>query len=173
VGAGVVGSTVTRATAVGLRSWPEVERLGEGELDALLYAASTREEQRPEPDCAWIHRERPRVGVTLQLLHDEYRQQHPDGYGYTAFCDRYREWLARRGLVMRQVHVAGDAMFVDYSGKRPVIVDPHTGEIGGLDLALGRVERLGIHSRTKATVGPSERRMALMDAQPTKRARAF
>lgn len=154
VSAGVVGSTVTRATAAGLTSWSEVERLAEAELEARLYAASTREEQRPEPDCAWIHRERPRAGVTLQLLHDEYRQQHPDGYGYTAFCDRYREWLARRGLVMRQVHVAGDAMFVDYSGKRPVIVDPHTGEITHVELF---VAVLGASSYTYAEATRTQR----------------
>ena len=62
--------------------------------------------------------------MTLELLHHEYLEQHPGGLRYTSFCERYREWMGRRGLVMRQVHVAGDKTFVDYSGKgqdrRPV-----------------------------------------------------
>jgi transposase len=55
----------------------------------------------------WIHRERHRPSVTLELLHHEYLERHPNGLRYTTFCDRYRAWLGRRGLVMRQVHVAG------------------------------------------------------------------
>jgi transposase len=63
-----------------------------------------------------------------------------EGLRYTTFCDRYREWLGRRGLVMRQVHLAGDKAFVDYSGKKPKIVDPATGEVTDVELfvaALG------------------------------------
>ena len=134
VSVGVVWSAITRAKGAGLESWEQVEPLDEATLEAMLYGPSVREELRPEPDCQWIHRERPRTGVTLELLHEEYRQRHPDGYGYTTFCDRYREWLGRRGLVMRQVHVAGDAMFVDYSGKKPSVVDPLTGEVSEVEL---------------------------------------
>lgn len=140
VSAGVVGSVLSRAKAAGLASWAEVDVLDEASLDTALFRVPGSHggpavlHERAEPDCTWIHRERGRVGVTLQLLHDEYRQQHPEGYGYTAFCGRYREWLARRGLVMRQVHVAGEAMFVDYSGKRPRLVDPRTGEVAEVEL---------------------------------------
>jgi transposase len=45
------------------------------------------QERRPRPDCAWIHTERRKAGVTLELLHLEYLEQHPDGYRYTRFCD--------------------------------------------------------------------------------------
>jgi hypothetical protein len=83
-----------------------------------LYPSVVAAALRPEPDCTWIHRERHRPGVTLELLHHEYLEQHPDGLRYTTFCDRYRAWLGRRGPVMRQVHIAGDKAFVDYSGKK-------------------------------------------------------
>ena len=79
-----------------------------------------------DANCTWIHRERHRARVTLELLHHEYLEMHPGGLRYTTFCDRYRDWLGRRGLVMRQVHVAGDKAFVDYSGKKARIVDPTT-----------------------------------------------
>jgi transposase len=62
-------------------------------------------------------------------LHLEYLEQHPNGYRYTKFCEVYREWLERRGPTMRQTHEVGDKLFVDYSGKKPSIVDPQTGEV--------------------------------------------
>jgi hypothetical protein len=63
------------------------------------------------------------------VLWEEYRESHPDGYGYSRFCDRYREFERRLSPVMRQHHVAGDKVFVDYSGKKIAIVDPSTGEV--------------------------------------------
>ena len=80
-----------------------------------------------EPDWAAVHRELKRPGVTLALLWDEYRGRHPDGYGYSAFCEHYRRWTGRLSPVMRQRHAAGERMFVDYSGTRMAVIDPATG----------------------------------------------
>ena len=63
------------------------------------------------------------------VLWEEYRDAHPDGYGYSRFCDLFRGFERRLSPVMRQHHVAGDKVFVDYSGKKIAIVDPETGEI--------------------------------------------
>lgn len=153
VSAGVVGLAMRRAAEAGL-TWDAVEPLDDAELERRLYPAVVAATQRPGPDCAWIHRERHRVGVTLELLHHEYLETHPDGLRYTAFCDRYREWLTRRGLVMRQVHVAGDKLFVDYSGKKPHVVDPATGEIVEVELF---VAVLGASNFTYAEVTWSQR----------------
>ncbi len=76
----------------------------------------------PTPDGAWIHAERRKPGVTLELLHLEYLERNPDGYRYTQFCELYRRWLARRGLSMHKVHHAGEKMFVDYAGQKPRLV---------------------------------------------------
>jgi transposase len=51
------------------------------------------------------------------VLWEEYRQSEPDGYGYSRFCDLFREFERRLSPVMRQHHVAGDKVFVDYSGN--------------------------------------------------------
>jgi transposase len=83
---------------------------------------------RPVPDCAYLHAERRKPGVTLELLHLEYLEQHPDGYRYTQFCEFYRRWLKRRGLAMRQVHHAGEKLFVDYAGQKPGFIEPATRE---------------------------------------------
>jgi transposase len=153
VSAGVVGLATRRAVDAGLK-WEDVEAIDDAELERRLYPAVVAASQRPGPDCVWIHRERHRVGVTLELLHHEYLESHPDGLKYTAFCERYREWLTRRGLVMRQVHVAGDKLFVDYSGKKPHIVDPSTGEVVELELF---VAVLGASNLTYAEVTRTQR----------------
>ena len=133
VSVGAVSLALARAKAAQL-TWEAVQALDEMELEARLYPSAAVTGARPEPDCSWIHRERHRPGVTLELLHHEYLEKHPEGLRYTSFCDRYREWLGRRGLVMRQVHVAGDKAFVDYSGKKPRVVDAATGEVTEVEL---------------------------------------
>ena len=68
------------------------------------------------------------------VLWEEYRDAHADGYGYSRFCDLFREFERRLSPVMRQNHVAGDKVFVDYSGKKVAIVDPATGEIRAAEI---------------------------------------
>ena len=73
------------------------EDLSDAALELRLYpppqAAATN--QRPQPDWAAIHRELRRPGVTLQLLWEEHRGAHPDGYGYSRYCELYRAWEGR------------------------------------------------------------------------------
>jgi transposase len=134
VGLGTISSVVTRAHAAGL-DWAQVEPLTDDILESRLYGRPevAGQRQRPWPDCVWIHGERAKPGVTLELLHLEYLEQHPDGYRYTRFCDLYRRWLKRRGLTMRQVHHAGEKLFVDYAGQKPTLVDPTTGEVRAVE----------------------------------------
>jgi transposase len=137
VSPGSVGSAVSRAKLVGL-DWTAIESLADDALDERLYGSrGGARDDRAMPDPQAIHRELRRAGVTLQLLHVEYLQEHPDGYRYTKFCDVYREWLARRSPTMRQVHVAGEKCFVDFSGKKPHIVDAETGELVEVELFVG------------------------------------
>jgi transposase len=134
VSMGTVSNVVARAVALGL-DWEAVEALDDEALEVRLYGPRcTTRDARPLPDPATLHVELRRPGVTLQLLHLEYLERHPDGYRYTRFCDVYREWLARRAPTMRQVHMAGDKMFVDYSGKKPHYVDAATGEVIEVEL---------------------------------------
>jgi transposase len=129
---GVIAATLQRARAAGL-DWAAVEGLDELTLEARLYGARVIA-RRPVPDPAYLHTERKKPGVTLELLHQEYLAQHPDGYQYTQFCDYYRRWCQARRLSMRQVHRAGEKLFVDYSGTKPTIVDPATGEVRAVEL---------------------------------------
>ena len=134
---GISPSTVagvsSDARSLGLDA-ASVEALTDTELEARLYPKTPPSCLRPGPDCAALDLELRRPGVTLALLHVEFLGAHPDGVRYTAFCERYREWSKRRSLVMRQVHVAGDKLFVDYAGMKARIVDPLTGEITEVEL---------------------------------------
>lgn len=125
-GLGTISDTATRAAAVQL-DWAAVEQLDDEALEARLYPAMTTG-RRPLPAPAHMHVELRRPGVTLRLLHEEYLAAHPDGYGYTQFAGHYRRWADAQRVTMCQVHRAGDKVFVDYSGKKPSIVDPATGE---------------------------------------------
>ncbi len=102
---------------------------------------------RARPDCAYIHRELKRNGVTLQLLWEEYAQVHQSGYRYTQFCEIYRQWARRLRPSMRQVHRVGEKTFIDFSGKRPTLVDRRTGELRPVELF---VAVLGASSLTYA-----------------------
>jgi transposase len=137
VSLGTVTGVLRRATHAGL-DWPHVQSLTDDALETRLYGApATPGATRPLPDCAYLHTERRKPGVTLELLHLEYLEQHPTGYRYTRFCDLYRRWLARHRLTMRQDHRAGEKIFVDYAGQRPRIVDPTTGVVTEVELFVG------------------------------------
>lgn len=139
VSLGAISAAEQRAREAGL-DWPTVEQLDDDTLERRLYGVATTDRRRPLPDPVVLHRELKRPGVTLQLLHHEYLAEHPDGYRYTQFCEHYRRWARDRRLTMRQLHRAGEKLFVDYSGKKPEIVDPTTGEAREVELfvaALG------------------------------------
>jgi transposase len=70
-----------------------------------------------------------RKSVTLDLLWQEYKADHPDGYRYSWFCEHYRQWTGRLSVSMRQTHTPGEKLFVDYAGQTLPIIDGTTGEI--------------------------------------------
>jgi len=82
---------------------------------------------KPVPDMEYINRELHRKGVTLQLLWEEYKQAHPDGYQHTQFCQLYRDWAKTIDVSMRQIHIAGEKAFVDYAGQTVPAIDPSDG----------------------------------------------
>jgi transposase len=130
IGGTTVIDCLQRARAAGV-SWPLPEGITDEILEARLYPAATAiaamSTRRPQPDWAAVHRELRRPGVTLQLLWEEYRAAHPNGYGYSRYCELYRAWEVRLSPTMRQTHVAGERMFVDYAGATLVVIDASTG----------------------------------------------
>ena len=123
-----VADYLRRARQAGL-TWPLADSLTERAVEAALFppAAASRV-QRPEPDWAAVHRQLGRSGVTLELLWQEYRERHPDGYQYSAFCLHYRAFAQALPVTLRQSHAPGERLFVDYSGQTVPVIDAITGE---------------------------------------------
>ena len=136
---GIARTTVQRALERSKAAdlvWPLADDVSDDVLEERLYAGSGKSvgfgagvRKRPEPDWAELVRELRRPAVTMVILWEEYRKIWPDGYAYSRFCELLREFQQRLSPVMRQHHVAGDKLFVDYSGKRQEICDPLTGEV--------------------------------------------
>jgi len=128
---GAVQKVVSRAKALKL-TWDKVESLDELELMALFYPAKTSTPTTlfELPDWSEVHKELSRKGVTKQLLWEEYAEANPNNhYSYSRYCRRYKKWLLKQKRSMRQVHKAGEKLFVDYAGQTMPIVNQATGEV--------------------------------------------
>ena len=137
-----------RTAELGL-SWPLPPGLSDTDLERQIYPRTARDvsNRATQPDWAHIHRELRRKGVTLSLLWEEYRADHPEGYGYSRFCELYTQWEGKLSPVMRQRHPAGERLFVDYAGHTIDVIDPQTGEVRPAQLF---VAALGASSYTFA-----------------------
>jgi len=131
ISVGVVAKYVTAATAAGL-TYPLPEGMDDRALLRTLRAEATvvAPPRLREPDLAEVHAELKRKGVTRQLLWEEYAATHPAAsYSYPQFCVLYREWRQHLKLSMRQTHVAGEKLFLDYCGPTVPVLDPTTGQL--------------------------------------------
>jgi transposase len=124
-----------RATAANL-SWPLPESLDETQLEQLLFptqpaqsASEGRQAPKAQPDFAKVHQElKGNRSVTLQLLWEEFIEEHPDGVHYSWFCQQYQEWARHLDVVLRQDHRAGEKTFVDHAGDTIEVIDPSSGQ---------------------------------------------
>lgn len=147
-----VGDHLERITRAGL-DWPSIVVLDDSSLKTVLFPEGSTVSRRPLPDFDYLRKEMKRKGVTLQLLWEEYRAIHPDGYGRTQFFDLYRRNCKTIEPVMRFEHKAGEKLFVDFSGDTPSYVDHETGEVISVELFVAVI---GASSRTYATAVASQ-----------------
>lgn len=126
IGTGTV-SNYQQAVRRANLSWPLPDDLNDAALERLLWpdqSAPANLHAKPLPDWAELHQQLKRKGVTRQLLWEEYCQANPDDhYRYTQFCEHYRQWLKRQKPSMRQIHLAGDKLFIDYCGPTVPVAD--------------------------------------------------
>jgi transposase len=129
LGLGTVQEYARRAAAAGI-PWPLPADLTDAALEARLFPPSPAVpgSARPVPNWAVVDRELRRKGTTLLLLWEEYRVDQPYAFGYSRFCELHHEWQGRTEPRMRQVHLAGEKLFVDYAGLTAPVVDRTTGE---------------------------------------------
>jgi transposase len=140
ISTGAVNACLSRARLAGL-NWPLPEGVDDSQLEALLYPPppAVATDQRPVPDWAVVHRELRRPNMTLALLWEEYRTEAGarDGFGYSWFCDLYRDWVGRLKPTLRQTHTAGERVFVDFAGRTMEVIDGATGEIHRAEVFVG------------------------------------
>ena len=114
------GKYVSLARVAGV-DWAIAQTLTDEELESRLYRpALPRSSHQLAPDFALVHQELKRAGVTLQLLWEEYARGNALAYKYTSFCVKYRAWAMGLKRSMRQTHIAGEKLFVDYAGQTPL-----------------------------------------------------
>jgi transposase len=149
----VVGKYVSLARVAGV-GWELAQTLSDEDLEARLYRpALPRSSHQLAPDFGVVHQELKRPGVTLMLLWEEYATGNPLAYKYTSFCIKYAEFAKRQQRSMRQIHLAGEKLFVDYAGGTVPIVDAATGEITQAQIF---VATLGASNYTYACATPRQ-----------------
>ncbi len=70
-----------------------------------------------------------RTGVTLQLLWEEYRAEHTQGYGYSQFAHHVGQYRNRHKLSMHLQHIPGEVLQLDFAGDKLSYIDEQTGEL--------------------------------------------
>ncbi len=155
IGRSTVCDYIDRANKAGL-SWPIPEGLDDNGLENMLFGKSSKKTatKRYMPSMEYIHKELKRKSVTLQLLWYEYRQKHPEGYQYSYFCELYQNWVKTLDISLRQNHLAGEKMFIDYAGQTVPIQDPKTGKITEAQIFIAT---LGASNYTYAEASMSQR----------------
>ncbi len=131
VSVGTVSKITSKANNLTL-DWPAVCALDELKLAQLFYPQANNQlsTKMVMPDWATVRRELTGKNVTKHLLWEEYTQQYPNSsYSYSQYCHHFSAWLAKQQRSMRQIHKAGETLFVDYAGQTMPIINGATGEV--------------------------------------------
>lgn len=121
---GVVAKYVALASAAKL-DWSQIQLLNEAALHSRLAGTPQRASTFVRPDFARLHQELRRKGMTLMLLWQEHVSQHPGEttHSYSQFCENYRRFAKSLKRSMRQIHRAGEKLFIDYAGPTVALSD--------------------------------------------------
>ena len=125
-------SKITQKTKEQALNWATVCQLDDVQLSQLFYPRANNQlsNQLVMPDWESVRQELTGKNVTKHLLWEEYTQQYPNSrYSYSQYCHHLGVWLAKQKRSMRQIHKAGETLFVDYAGQTIPIVNGTTGEV--------------------------------------------
>lgn len=126
-----------------------------GELTSITVRSN-----KVMPDYTIIHQElkqskKDKTKVTLMFLWEAYKEQYgSNAYEYTQFRVYYRRYKQKLNPSMRQIHIAGEKLFVDYSGVTIPIYDQKSSEV---TYAQVFVAVLGASGYTFVHVTPSQK----------------
>lgn len=120
-------------------TWPLPQELDDAALEEKLFPAISKliMSKKPMPNWFMVNQELKAKGATLAQLHLEYLMEHPDGMSYSRYCTHYREYKKTLKRSLRQVHAAGEKVFVDYAGPTVPIHNLQTGEVQQAQIFVG------------------------------------
>jgi len=122
----------------------------EAALERRLLVRPERRSAYVVPDYGRMHHELRRKGMTLMLLWEEYQADYADQqtWRYTQFCEHYRSFAKKLKRSMRQIHRAGEKLFIDFAGPTMGLTDGSRAHIF--------VAAMGASSYTFACATPRE-----------------
>jgi len=148
---GKIQAYVKAAKAAGL-SWESIGNLDPALLERIFYSQKSSGTD-VEPDFSKVHQQLKQKGVTRYQVWLEYKDENPQGFCYAYFTKKYKRWKRRINLVMRQEHIAGEKLFVDFAGKTVPVIDRETGAV---EMAQIFVAVLGASNYTYAKALPGQ-----------------
>src|SRR5690554_4708134 len=111
----------------------ELLKLDDPVLESKLFAGNPAYKDRRFEEfkgkIPYFEKELERPHVTRYLLWEEYRQDNPEGYGYSQFCFHLGQILSARKPGSILEHSSGEKLFVDFAGDTFPYVDRETGEV--------------------------------------------
>lgn len=116
------------------KSYTELLQLSDTELAGLIYKRDVDKEADPrrkylEDQLDYYAKELSRLGVTRELLWQEYRSDQPEGYGYSQFCEHLARHHSKKKAVFHNTFIPGDLMEFDFAGEPMRYIDQTTGEV--------------------------------------------
>lgn len=156
---GKIQAYVKAAKEAGL-SWEAINSMDAALLERIFYPQESSEADI-EPDFSTVHQQLKQKGVTRYQLWSEYKEEKPQGFCYAYFTKKYKRWKRRINLVMRQEHIAGEKLFVDFAGKTVRVIDRETGTVS---MAQIFVAVLGASNYTYVKALPGQDLASWIDA---------
>lgn len=142
-------------------NFAQFKDLNESEIYQKLFSGQPRQRGKIKPDFAKINSELRKKHITRQLLWEEYKEQNPEGFGYTQFCYHLSRWQKKLTVSMRQIHKAGEKLFIDYSGLQGEITDRKTGQKSKVEIF---VATLGASGYTYAEASENQKLESFLDS---------
>ena len=142
-------------------SFDRLSDLNESEIYQRLFPGNPVQRGKIKPDFAKINSELRKKHITRQLLWEEYKEQNPEGFGYTQFCYHLKRWQKKLTVSMRQIHKAGEKLFIDYSGLQGEITNRITGEKSKVEIF---VATLGASGYTYAEASESQKLESFLES---------
>lgn len=146
-------------------SYEEFSKKNDSELSELFFASPQKIYKSSrylelESLLPRICKQLKRKGITRDMLHKEYLEHHPGGYGRSRFNSFIQIYLGQMNPVMHIDHKAGDKLYIDFAGKKLHLTD-EKGEQVPVEVFLAV---LGCSQLTYVEAVASQRREDLIKA---------